>query len=65
MTCLTLCCRALNTIHEALTVAGGLFLDIHALGSMIYIVPHSLQVHYRWPGQPIFVYDFEPVSGFF
>ena len=23
-------CRALNTIHEALTVAGGLFLNMHS-----------------------------------
>ena len=32
---------------------------------MIHIVPHSLQVHYRWPGKATFIYGFVSVSGFF
>ena len=44
--------RALNTIHEALTVSGGSFSQ-HSDVSRSYLASHSIQILYGWPGEPI------------
>ena len=48
-------CRALNTIHEALTIAVVCFSSCTAVGTTVNVSPHSLQMHYCWPGESIFI----------
>ena len=47
--------RALDTIHEALAIAGSLCLDMHSTRTSHLCssyVPCSLQVHHGWPCEP-------------
>ena len=44
--------RALNTIHEALTVSGGSFPQYWD-NSRSYCASHSIQIFYGWPGEPV------------
>jgi len=49
--------RALGTIHQALIVAGGSYLDMHVTRASHFrssYVPHySVQIHHGWPSKPI------------
>lgn len=54
--------RALNTIHEALSISGGLFLDIHHSRSHLYSPSHSIQIFYIRLCYPILSRGLESVS---
>lgn len=59
--------RALDTVHEALTIAGGQYSTCTALRPLVLVhitYPHSLQIRRGWPDKPIINVEGDPVSHF-
>ena len=56
--------RALDTIHQALSVAGGSFSE-HSDVSRSYCASHSIRIYYGWPGDPIVGFGRDNVSRYF
>jgi hypothetical protein len=57
--------RALDTIHEALTISGGSCFGMHhsrMSRSHSCCVQHSVQIHYGWPSEPIVNNECDTVS---